>query len=78
MPDDWSLIPSGLGTDDPFRLLFLSSKKRDGSATSIGTYNTFVQNRAAAGHADIQAYSSGFRVVDSTEDTDARDNTATT
>ena len=36
------------------------------------------QNAAAAGHADIQAYSAGFRVVGSTETVDARDNTGTT
>ena len=37
-----------------------------------------MQNRAAAGHTDIQTYSSGFRAVGSTEDVDARDNTSTT
>ena len=37
-----------------------------------------MQNLAAAGHADIRAYSSGFRVVGCTADTDARDNTGTT
>ena len=38
----------------------------------------FVQDRAAAGHADIQTHSTLFRVVGCTEDTDARDNTVTT
>ena len=47
-------------------------------STDIADYNTFVQTRAAAGHADIQAYSGGFRVVGCTADTDARDNTSTT
>ena len=75
---DWSLIPTGLGEGDSFRLLFLSSTTRDATATGIATYNTFVQTRAAAGHAAIQAYSSGFKVVGCTADTDARDNTATT
>ena len=60
VPTDWSLKPSSLVLGDKFRLLFLSSTKRDGSATAIATYNTFVQTRAAAGHADIQAYSAGF------------------
>ena len=41
-------------------------------------YNTFIQNRAAAGHTDVQAYSNGFKVVGCTEDDDARDNTGTT
>ena len=75
---DWSLTPTGLAAGDQFRLLFLSSTKRFGSAPDIATYNTFVQGLAAAGHADIQSYSTGFRVVGCTADTDARDNTSTT
>ena len=78
VPADWSLIPAGLSTSDQFRLIFLSSTRRTGSATDIATYNTFVQDRAAAGHADIQAYSDGFRVVGCTATDDAVDNTGTT
>ena len=78
IPADWSLIPAGLTIGDQFRLIFLSSTKRDGSATDIATYNTFIQTRAAAGHADIQAYSDGFTVVGCTEDVDAVGNTGTT
>ena len=74
----WSLTPAGLGIGDSFRLLFATSNTRDADDTDIAFYNTFVQNAAAAGHADIQAYSSIFRVVGSTADTDARDNTRTT
>ena len=74
----WSLTPTGLAVGDQFRLLFLSSTKRDAAATDIATYNTFIQTRAAAGHTDIQAYSAGFRVVGCTAATDARDNTETT
>ena len=77
VPPDWSLIPSELGPSDTFRLVFLSSTKRNASSTDIADYNTFVQDRAAAGHVDIQAYCSGFRAVDCTADTDALDNTAT-
>ena len=77
VPETWSLKPSGLSLGDEFRLLFLSSTKRDGSSTDIATYNTFVQTRAAAGHTDIQAYSDGFTAVGCTEDVDARDNTYT-
>ena len=74
----WGLIPTGLTTGDQFRLLFLSSTKRNGSATGIATYNTFIQERAAAGHANIQSYSTGFRVVGCTADVDATANTSTT
>ena len=77
-PVDWVLTPSGLREGDEFRLLFISSRYRDGTSTGIWTYNTFIRDRAAAGHAGIQAYSSGFRVVGCTPDTDARDNTRTT
>ena len=75
---NWSLAPTDLAVGTKFRLLFLSSTKRDALSTDIADYNTFVQARAAAGHADIQAYSAGFRALGCTSDTDARDNTLTT
>ena len=78
VPTDWSLIPAGLSTGDQFRLIFLSSTTRDGTATDIATYNSFVQTRAAAGHTDIQAYSTWFSVVGCTADSDAIVNTGTT
>ena len=78
VPADWSLKPTAVAAGDKFRLLFLSSTKRNGSSTDIATYNTFVQERAAAGHADIRTYSAGFRAVGCTSDVDARDNTRTT
>ena len=78
VPADWSLIPSGLVAGQEFRLLFLSSTKRSIRSTNISDYNTFVQNRAAAGHTDIQDYSDTFRVLGSTGAVDARDNTGTT
>ena len=73
----WSLAPSGLEAGDTFRLLFRSSGTRDATSTDIGDYNTFVQDAAAAGHADIQDYSAGFRAVASTANVDARANTVT-
>ena len=79
--NNWSLTPSELGARDQFRLLFLSSTTRNATSSDITSrqdYNTFIQNRAAAGHTDIQAYSNGFKVVGCTEDDDARDNTRTT
>ena len=74
----WPLIPTGLGAGDSFRLLFLSSINRNPQPTGISSYNTWIQERAQAGHDDIQAYSDGFRVVGCTADDDAQDNTATT
>ena len=78
VPADWSLIPSGLGPGDHFRLIFLSSATRTAEATDIATYNTWVQGLAANGHTNIQVHSSTFRVVGSTAAVDARDNTSTT
>ena len=75
---DWPLIPADLGGGDSFRLIFISSTNRNAVPTGISSYNTFVQDRAGAGHSAIQSYSSQFRVVGSTEDVDARDNTETT
>ena len=78
VPSTWSLIPSGLGEGDEFRLLFVSSTTRNAASASISTYNTWIQNQAAAGHTDIQDYSDTFRVVGSTAAVDARDNTYST
>ena len=78
VPSTWSLIPSGLGVGDEFRLLFVSSTTRNAASASISTYNTWIQNQAAAGHTDIQDYSDTFRVVGSTAAVDARDNTYST
>ena len=41
------LIPSGKGLGDRFRLIFLSSTKRTATSSSISTYNTWIQTRAA-------------------------------
>ena len=77
VPLDWSLKPAGIGPGERFRLVFLSSTKRDATSTDIADYNTFVQNAATTGHANIQDHSSRFKVVGCTEDIDARDNTGT-
>ena len=77
VPLDWSLKPAGIGPGERFRLIFLSSTKRNATSNNIETYNTFVQNRAAAGHANIQDHASRFRVVGCTQAVDARDNTGT-
>ena len=77
VPADWALAPTGLGSGDRFRLLFLSSAKRNAASADISAYNGFVQARAAAGHASIRPYSAGFRAVASTPLADASANTAT-
>ena len=77
VPLDWSLKPADIGPGERFRLIFLSSTKRNATSSDIETYNTFVQNAAAAGHANIQDHASRFRVVGCTQAVDARDNTGT-
>ena len=77
VPWTWNLTPDGIGPGESFRLLFVTSGTRDATATDIATYNTFVQDEAAAGHADIQPYSAHFRVLGATRAVDARVNTGT-
>ena len=80
VPRSWPLKPSGVNVGDEFRLLFATSRTRNASSTNIDRYNSFVQGRAAVGHAAIRptSISSGFKVVGSTSAVAARDNTATT
>ena len=74
---NWALKPSGLQSGDKFRVLFVTSTSRAAGSSDIADYNTFVQNRAAAGHSAIRLYSAQFKVVGSTNTVDARDNTGT-
>ena len=78
VPATWSLKPTAINAGDQFRLIFLSSTKRNGSPSTISNYNIFVQGLAAAGHTDIRTHSSGFKAVVCTASADARDNTSTT
>ena len=78
VPANWSLIPTGLGPGDSFRLMFIPSTGITAVGSSIITYDNHVQSAAAAGHTDIQAYSSAFKMLGSTRPTDARDHTGTT
>ncbi|MXZ98578.1 MAG: hypothetical protein F4Z23_06010 [Acidimicrobiaceae bacterium] len=76
VPEDWALVPSGLGVGDEFRLLFRSSTQVDATSGFIGTWNSRAAARAAAGHEAIREHSSLFKVVGSTGSVDARDNIA--
>ena len=78
VPRNWPLLPEGLNAGDEFRLLFLTPSGHQPYSTDIEYYNNIVQAHAADGHADIRAFSSWFRVLGSTPDVDARDNTGTT
>ncbi len=79
VPLNWALKPSGLAVNTNFRLLFITSTKRDATATAIATYNTFVQTQAKAGHSAISdSYGNLFKVLGSTSAVNTRDNTSTT
>ena len=78
----WSLTPDGLEVGDRFRLLFVTSTGADGRNRGPDYYTGFVQERAAAGHANIRFHASGFRPVASVRledgsDANARDITGT-
>ncbi len=77
VPADWSLTPDGVPPGGRFRLLFATSRGRDATSSDIADYNAHVRNAAAAGHADIQAYSDRFTALASTAAVDARTNTGT-
>ena len=81
-PQDWSLIPDGLKEGDRFRLIFLTDQldSHPPTSTDIATYNAYVQSQAndSDAHADVKVYKDSFRVLGSTDDVDARDNTSTT
>ena len=78
VPSNWALKPSGIDTGGRFRLMFITTQTRNGRSSNIADYNSFVQDRAGAGHTNIQTYKSGFRALASTTTVDARDNTCTT
>ena len=76
VPPNWPLIPSGVEAGQSFRLLFATSATTEASEPGIGHYNTHVQN-AADGNTTLKPFKGAFRALISTEDLDARDNTAT-
>ena len=78
VPYDWGLKPSGLTSGANFRLIFVTSTKRDATATDIATYNMFVQTRAKAGHSEItDSCGDNFTVLGSTATVNVRTNTRT-
>ena len=71
----WALTPSGVNDGDKFRLLFVTSTRRDARSTNIDDYNAFVRTRAKAGHAGItDGCGDEFRVVGSTPTSNALSN----
>lgn len=78
VPDSWKLVPSGVDVGDSFRLLFVTSRTRNGTNADIATYNKFVQATVSRkGHAAIRDYSTHFTALASTAKAPAVANTAT-
>ena len=78
VPAGWSLIPSGLGVGDDFRLLFVTSTRRTAGDTGIGAYNAAVRGDVSShGHTGVQGYSAGFNVLGCTASISAIANTKT-
>ena len=79
VPQGWPLTPTGFVGGQKFRLLFITAANYSPAETDIEKYNDYVQDQASFSDApaDIRAYHSHFRVLGSTADVDARDNTRT-
>ena len=77
VPRSWALIPStSVEPGDSFRLLFVTSDTRDANSSRIDDYNRFAQS-AAARNPLLSGFSSRFRVLASTNDVHAIDNSGT-
>ena len=83
VPSDWEGIPKDsanepiFGAGESFRLMFVTAGKRNATAANIAIYNAFVQSQAESGWQPIRGYADDFRVLASTFDVDARENTYT-
>ncbi len=75
VPDDWELIPDGLGAGDEFRLVFVTQQRRNARSADIAVYDAFVQASAAgsSAHEELRAYAPLFKAAGSTSTVDARD-----
>ncbi len=76
--NDWQPKPLIIKPGEEFRLLFITSGKKDALSQDIGSYNKFVQGQVTKdGHNALSEYASQFRVVGSTSLINARENTST-
>ena len=76
VPHDWDLRPPGIATGKTFRLLIVTSDRRNGESGDVDDYNDHVQDAVASGHSAIQDYSSEFRALVGTKGgASPRDNT---
>ena len=67
-------VPTCLSPGDSYRIIFVTSDRRDATSSNIGTYNNFVQTQANL-NPDLVGIT--FRALASTDATNARTNTDT-
>lgn len=77
VPRDWAFTPEGLDNGDTFRLLIVTCGTHDALSADIAHYNHFVRDDVHDAGGALAAYADQFRVLGSTPDVDARDNTHT-
>ena len=77
VPVTWGLAPSDLGPSDKFRLLFVTSSKRNGRTGGLPAYDKHVRIAAADGRESLAPFKDGFRALASIATTDAREHTVT-
>ena len=79
VPATSALVPDGTVIGESFRLLFVTSNKRNAESSDIAEYDSHIQTDITGnGSDDIKKYVELFRVLGSTADVDARDHTDTT
>jgi hypothetical protein len=69
-------VPPGLNPGDKYRLVFVTSTKRDATSKNIDDYNTFV-NTAANSVSELAALGTTWKAIASTKNTPAAVNTST-
>ena len=76
VPHDWDLRPPSIATGKTFRLLVVTSDRRNGQSGDVDDYNDHVQDAVTSGLSAIRAHSSDFRALVGTRDgASPRDNT---
>ena len=84
VPANWPLKPAAVGLGDTFRLLIVTSARRDGQPLEVQTYNQWVAAQVRSkGHSAIVPFAGQFRALaggfdEGIQFISARTNTATT
>ena len=78
VPNNWTMIPRGLGVGDSFRLLFVTDGTTDATSQAVSHYNGIVQNEATKNTEFKAEMALVFRALVSVyQGIDARGNTLT-